>query len=242
MPFLIVSQRRLFAETLIAVLSQNGLDVSGIYQSLSEVPSRVGEISVILHVVHGACPAKQDVQDFRDRASQSTVVILASSSVISQIASDYEDIVDALITDDLSAVSLIGLLSAVQQGFRVTLPAGRRRGDPLAAPPALAPQSNASAQAQAAFRSSITEQQVSPAASTASADRILDDIARQTNLSAREMAVIQSLKDGASNKDIAKTLNIVENTVKVHLRSCYRKIGVKNRTQAAVWAAKHIPG
>ncbi len=242
MPFLIVSQRRLFAETLIAVLSQNGLDVSGIYQSLPEIPKQVGTISVILHVVQDACPEKREIQDFRNRVSQSTVVILASSSVISQIASDYENIVDALITDDLSAVSLIGLLSAVQQGFRVTLPAGRQRGDPIAAPPALAPQSNAGAQALAAFRTSVTTQPMSPAPQMASTDQILDDIARETNLSAREMAVIQSLKDGASNKDIAKTLNIVENTVKVHLRSCYRKIGVKNRTQAAVWAAKHIPG
>ncbi len=227
MPFLIVSQRRLFAETLITVLSQNGLDVLGIYQSLSQVPDQAGDTTVILHIVQGGVPDTRDVRDFRARGGQSSVVILASSSVISQIGKEYENIVDALITDDLSAVSLIGLLSAVQQGFRVTLPDGRRRSDPLAAPPALVPGVQAENPAAAAYG--------------APADRTLDEIAQETNLSTRELAVIRSLKDGASNKDIAKTLNIVENTVKVHLRSCYRKIGVKNRTQAAVWASKNLP-
>lgn len=65
---------------------------------------------------------------------------------------------------------------------------------------------------------------------------------RSSILSRRETAVIRKLCEGASNKDIANALNIGESTVKVHLHACYRKIGVRNRTQAAIWAAKHLSG
>ncbi len=234
MPFVIVSQRRLFAETLIAALSQNGLDVSETYQTLSEVPDRTGDATVILHLIQGARPEKQEVQNFRHRTDGCSLVILASSALISELGEEYENNVDALITDDLSTMSLIGLLSAVQQGFRVSLPNGHRRVDPPSGPVQGSMADGPAVAARSGQLIALAPRQVAASPS-------LDEITRQTKLSAREMAVIRSLKDGASNKDIAKTLNIVENTVKVHLRSCYRKIGVKNRTQAAVWASKHLP-
>ncbi|MBK0326692.1 response regulator transcription factor [Rhodobacteraceae bacterium F11138] len=177
---------------------------------------------------------------FRKRVGKSKVVLLASTSVISELAREYDDIVDALITDDLSAVSLIGLLSAVQQGFRVTLPDGHGNGDTLATSmPAMAA---ASDMIQRAATDPLQDPRMSTGVGSPLQDHSRNNIVQETNLSTREMAVMRSLKDGASNKDIAKTLNIVENTVKVHLRSCYRKIGVKNRTQAAVWASKNLPG
>lgn len=61
-----------------------------------------------------------------------------------------------------------------------------------------------------------------------------------TLLSPRECAVLEKLRDGGSNKDIANALGICEATVKVYLRTCFKKIGVKNRTQAAVWAAERL--
>ena len=47
------------------------------------------------------------------------------------------------------------------------------------------------------------------------------------------------LTRGASNKVIARTLNISESTVKLHVGSILRKHGAKNRTQLAVFATKH---
>jgi len=55
-------------------------------------------------------------------------------------------------------------------------------------------------------------------------------------LSGREMVILKSLVDGASNKIIANQLKITEATVKVHIKAILRKIRVKNRTQAAIWA------
>src|SRR5262245_44278633 len=55
-------------------------------------------------------------------------------------------------------------------------------------------------------------------------------------LSGREAAILNGLVKGASNKVIACQLQITEATVKVHVKAILRKIRVKNRTQAAIWA------
>jgi two-component system, NarL family, nitrate/nitrite response regulator NarL len=55
-------------------------------------------------------------------------------------------------------------------------------------------------------------------------------------LSRRELQILQSLVSGHSNKAMARDLCISEATIKVHLKSLLRKMRVKNRTQAAVWA------
>jgi two-component system nitrate/nitrite response regulator NarL len=58
-------------------------------------------------------------------------------------------------------------------------------------------------------------------------------------LSKRETDILQCLVQGQSNKIIARNLNIVDSTVKVHLKAILRKIRVQNRTQAAIWAVNH---
>ncbi len=55
-------------------------------------------------------------------------------------------------------------------------------------------------------------------------------------LSQREAQILTCLLNGASNKQIANELNIAEGTVKVHLKAVLKKINVRNRTQAAIWA------
>ncbi len=60
-------------------------------------------------------------------------------------------------------------------------------------------------------------------------------------LSAREGLILRGLVDGSPNKVIAQRLQITEATVKVHVKAILRKIRVKNRTQAAIWATRHLP-
>jgi DNA-binding NarL/FixJ family response regulator len=55
-------------------------------------------------------------------------------------------------------------------------------------------------------------------------------------LSSREMEVLEGLTQGKSNKEIARDLDIREPTVKLHVKTLYRKIGASNRTQAAMIA------
>ncbi len=60
----------------------------------------------------------------------------------------------------------------------------------------------------------------------------------QVRLTRREYDVLALLVKGNSNKDIAETMFISEKTVKNHLTSIFRKLGVKDRAQAAVYALK----
>ncbi|AVO41453.1 response regulator [Simplicispira suum] len=56
-------------------------------------------------------------------------------------------------------------------------------------------------------------------------------------LSPREEEVLREIALGASNKEIARTLDIAETTVKIHVQHILRKLGLSSRVQAAVYAA-----
>ncbi len=58
-------------------------------------------------------------------------------------------------------------------------------------------------------------------------------------LTGREVEVLRLVRDGLANKQIARRLDISERTVKAHLTSAFSRIGVVDRTQAAVWAQRH---
>ena len=62
------------------------------------------------------------------------------------------------------------------------------------------------------------------------------DVAADLGLSERELAVLRALARGAANKEIAAELGIAEGTVKNHVTSILDKIGVSDRTQAALKA------
>lgn len=52
-------------------------------------------------------------------------------------------------------------------------------------------------------------------------------------LTTREVQILNMLCEGTQNKNIADRLNLSENTVKVHIRNIYKKMHVRNRTEAA---------
>lgn len=57
-------------------------------------------------------------------------------------------------------------------------------------------------------------------------------------LTEREAQVLRQLACGLTNKEIAKALHISVETVKEHVQHILRKVGVSDRTQAAVWAVR----
>ena len=63
--------------------------------------------------------------------------------------------------------------------------------------------------------------------------------APQDQLRDREREVLGLVADGLANKQIARHLGISERTVKAHLTSVFQRIGVTDRTQAALWAERN---
>ena len=57
------------------------------------------------------------------------------------------------------------------------------------------------------------------------------------SLSPREREIVQLVANGLSNKEIARSLDITEATVKIHVQHLLRKLNLKSRVQAAVFAA-----
>jgi DNA-binding NarL/FixJ family response regulator len=66
----------------------------------------------------------------------------------------------------------------------------------------------------------------------------LADRQQRANLSEREMDVLQFLIKGRSNKEIASSLFVSEDTVKAHLKTLFAKLHVQDRTEAAISAIR----
>jgi DNA-binding NarL/FixJ family response regulator len=60
----------------------------------------------------------------------------------------------------------------------------------------------------------------------------------ETKLTDREQEVLDMVGAGLPNKTIARRLGISERTVKAHLTNVYQRLGVTDRTQAALWAQR----
>jgi two-component system nitrate/nitrite response regulator NarL len=60
----------------------------------------------------------------------------------------------------------------------------------------------------------------------------------QAGLTAREREILNLIAQGLSNKLIARELDVAVGTVKVHVKHLLKKLGLKSRVEAAVWAVK----
>jgi DNA-binding NarL/FixJ family response regulator len=60
-------------------------------------------------------------------------------------------------------------------------------------------------------------------------------------LTGREQEVLRLVVAGLANKQIGRRLGIAERTVKSHLGHIFERLGVTDRTQAALWAKEHLP-
>lgn len=69
---------------------------------------------------------------------------------------------------------------------------------------------------------------------TSAAEEQIPEIAKQ--MTERELQVLDGMCRGMSNKEIAREVELQEVTVKLHVKTACRKLGAKNRTQAAIMA------
>jgi len=61
---------------------------------------------------------------------------------------------------------------------------------------------------------------------------------RPAGLSASQVAILRLISRGHSNREIAADVHLSENTVKTHIQEIFRKLGVRNRVEAAILAGK----
>jgi len=66
-----------------------------------------------------------------------------------------------------------------------------------------------------------------------------EDVEEKEKLSPREREIVALLARGASNKEIANTLNVAESTVKIHVQNIFKKLNLSSRVQVAVYAVEH---
>ena len=88
----------------------------------------------------------------------------------------------------------------------------------------------------AAGESAWTREELRRVTGALATPRLSADV--EVPLTQRESEVLKQLAYGLTNKEIATTLHISYETVKEHVQHILRKIGVSDRTQAAVWAVR----
>jgi two-component system, NarL family, nitrate/nitrite response regulator NarL len=86
--------------------------------------------------------------------------------------------------------------------------------------------------------SSLLQNRASPSLQNDDPWDITEDHAMR-QFSPREVAILERIVQGESNKHIARFFRITEPTVKAHVKGILRKTGANNRTQAAIWALSH---
>lgn len=248
MSFVVVSTRVLVRELVSNYCEDRGFRIGGSFNFLSDLNGIPDCSIIILHISSDSIIDVREIENFRASYPNSRIIVLCSKLMHDQVSAVLSSCVEAIIVDDSSLRALSGVLTVVQEGFRLALSPGRmpapELGDSSGGQPTYLgfrdrPPVHAASgtKAESALSRGQNRDTVPDAPDRSDDGSLLKKI---NKLSLREQAVIQKLSEGASNKDIAKELHIGESTVKVHLRSCYRKIGARNRTQAAIWFSRQM--
>jgi two-component system, NarL family, nitrate/nitrite response regulator NarL len=152
----------------------------------------------------------------RSRYPLAFIVAVADESNPRLLASALDDGANAAIFNTVSPTDLVNTLQAVINGKLILIDA---RLWPLESQPK-------------------AEERPSPPLGIEMPSDAADE-PQAGKLSTREIAILERLVRGDSNKQVARFFGIAEPTVKAHVKAILRKIGASNRTQAAIWAFNH---
>ncbi|RVU19010.1 helix-turn-helix transcriptional regulator [Methylobacterium oryzihabitans] len=221
----LVGPSGMFREGLRSVLSASGIRVTASVEGLDDGETlaravREGSVVVVdcaneVDAVRVAAAAAR----LREQVPSARMVVLAAADASGAAQLVALGAVNAVVSRDISAAALVRLLYLVTEDFSIISMGLIGDAYPVAAdgPPQAEP--------------GVLRPAALPVAE-----------GRRT-LSERECEILYGLVKGESNKAIARRLSIAESTVKIHVKGVLRKISVSNRTQAAIWALKHLqPG
>jgi two-component system nitrate/nitrite response regulator NarL len=236
---LVISDKsRLFREALKCALSNPaGMNVT-IAASLEEAVATSGSFDVILAGVNAPGDVETLLDDRAGQKLESTntrLVVLCESTQVIDMLPAVADRIDAILSRDITIEMLKQSLNLVllgQEIFPRWLPSSKSNGVKR---PALVSSRPAAHLVTEVIR--LSPQNAPAVVETPGSTA--DDSA---SLSKREQDVLKQIVSGCSNKSIGRNLSIDEATVKAHVKRIFRKIGVENRTQAAIWAVNHNLG
>jgi len=226
-PTIIVDRNSMFRSGLAHALAHTRFTVIGEYSSIGDVTAGTIPSTDCILLIGLDDEIRQSTIDFREfrTSDESLHVIILGEQTDEQ---ELQAVINFwgkcyILKDDINSDNLLQYLELVMAGQIIfthdlmrILWRGWASRSAIAAPPQACPPD--------------TDWEVQRLIS------LMGDGQSACRLSERETAILMRLMHGASNKSIARELDIAEATVKVHVKSVLRKIRVKNRTQAATWA------
>jgi two-component system, NarL family, nitrate/nitrite response regulator NarL len=222
---LVVDDHTLFRRGLIALLGQDaGLLVLGEAGDAAEALRLAPQLQPQVILLDNHLPGVMGVDAIRGLRE----VAPASRVLMLTVSEDAQDLSDALRNGAQGY-----LLKTIDGDLLAQAIRRAARGEPVVSPELMG-------KLVAAFQS-----QGAPEAPTAHALAVplqADPAGGVAPLSPREEDVLREIARGASNKEIARTLDIAETTVKIHVQHILRKLGLTSRVQAAVYASDRQRG
>jgi two-component system nitrate/nitrite response regulator NarL len=225
-PTYILESDGLFREGLRLILSTTRFRPRGCATALDELTEVPGDKAVLFIVGEGADQA-ETYSRIRKEYPLAFIVAVADESNSRSLASALEDGANAVLFRSVSPSALLSTLQAVMNG-KVILIDARLWSLEM------------HAKAEERFSPVLqNEERPSPPLQNEISWDIAEDSLAIKDLSAREVAILERIVRGDSNKHVARYFKIAEPTVKAHVKAIFRKIGASNRTQAAIWAIHH---
>lgn len=216
-PIVLIEKSRLVREGLEKILSGTSFRVAATAPTPGDLRATLHAdlrgLMIILGVGDDDRSPAEDIEALRFRFADARIVILADRYELAPLAEALRLSVNGYLSKSISSQALIKALELVSLGEGIF-------------PSSILAQLGGSREIPAQLLLEATEER--PLRHWASV------------LSDRETQILRGLIEGQSNKTIARAFDIMEATVKVHVKAILRKIGVQNRTQAAIWALGHL--
>jgi two-component system, NarL family, nitrate/nitrite response regulator NarL len=161
----------------------------------------------------------------RDQYPLALIVAMANESDPLPLATALENGANAALFSSVSPSALVSTLRALKDGKLILIDSRlwSRELQPRTEEPT----------------TPLLQDRASPPLQNDASYDAADEAHGAKQLSSREVAILQRIVQGDSNKHIAKFFGITEPTVKAHVKAILRKLGANNRTQAAIWAINH---
>ena len=250
---LVVDDHTLFRRGLIALLGQDdGLVVVGEAGDAAEALRLAPRLAPQVILLDNHLPGVKGVdaiRGLREASPTSRVLMLTVSEDAQDLATALRNGAQGYLLKTIDGDLLAQAIRRAARGEPVVSPelmdklvaAFQSQGVLDAAADVSAAAASATANAQAHTRTHADARARAPSTAPAQVPHSGADAGdanpANTPLSPREEDVLREIARGASNKEIARTLDIAETTVKIHVQHILRKLGLTSRVQAAVYAA-----